>query len=118
MTTVVVLSNNQNGKTFRAISGEKESFGETVGEALDAMAEELELTGRNAVVYVQDFQPDEFFTESQQTRLAELMGKWRAARDTGKRLSGDEQSELEKLIEAELEGSGRRAEKLANALGK
>ncbi len=118
MTTVVVLSNNQNGKTFRAISGEKESFGETVGEALDAMAEELELTGRNAVVYVQDFRPDEFFTEAQQTRMAQLMEKWRTARDNGERLSDDEQAELEELIETELEGSARRAEKLANQLGK
>ncbi|CAN5723958.1 hypothetical protein BH24ACI1_BH24ACI1_29200 [soil metagenome] len=118
MTTVVVLPNNQNGKTFRAVSGEKESFGETVGEALDAMTAELELTGRNAVVYVQDFRPDEFFTEAQQTRLAELMQKWRIARDRSDTLSNDEQSELEKLIEAELEGSARRAEKLANALGR
>ncbi len=118
MTTVVVLPNNQNGKTFRAISGGKESFGETVGEALDAMTEELKLTGRNAVVYVQDFRPDEFFTEAQQTRLAELMQKWRVARDKDETLAAAEQSELEKLIEAELEGAARRAEKLANALGK
>ncbi|MGI8788546.1 MAG: hypothetical protein ACR2HG_12385 [Pyrinomonadaceae bacterium] len=117
MTTVVVLPNNRNGKTFRAISGGKESFGETVGEALDAMTEELELKGRNAVIYVQDFRPDEFFNEAQQLRLSELMRKWRAARDAGKMLSGDEQAELEKLIETELEGSARRAEKLANELG-
>ena len=118
MTTVVVLSNNQNGKQFRAISGEKESFGETVGEAIDAMTEELHLSGRNAVVYVQDFRPDEFFTEAQQMRLGELMEKWRDALDKGESLSADEQTELEKLIEVELEGSGKRAEKLANQLGK
>ena len=118
MTTVVVLPNNQNGKHFRAISGEKESFGETVGEAIDAMTEELHLSGRNAVVYVQDFRPDEFFTEAQQIRLGELMEKWRDARDKGENLSADEQTELEKLIEAELEGSGKRAEKLANQLGR
>ncbi|MBA4186289.1 MAG: hypothetical protein H0X49_20110 [Acidobacteria bacterium] len=82
------------------------------------MTEELELTVRNAIVYVQDFRPDEFFTEAQQTRLAELMQKWRIARDDGETLSNDEQSELEKLIEAELEGSARRAEKLANVLGR
>ena len=118
MTTVVVLPSKTNGKTFRAISGEKESFGETVGEALDAITEELELTGRNAVVYVQDFQPDEFFTEAQQKRLSELMEKWRDARDKSEFLPADEQAELEKLIETELEGSMRRTEKLANALGK
>jgi len=118
MTTVVVLPNNQNGKTFRAISGGKESFGETVGEALDAMTEELELKGNNAVVYVQDFRPDEFFNEAQQARLAELMQKWRVARDAGETLPGNEQAELERLIETELEGSARRAEKLANELGR
>ncbi len=82
------------------------------------MTAELKLIGRNAIVYVQDFRPDEFFTEAQQTRLAELMQKWRIARDDGETLSNDEQSELEKLIEAELEGSARRAEKLANVLGR
>ena len=118
MTTVVVLPNNQRGKNFRAISGEKESFGETVGEALDAMTEKLELKGRNAVVYVQDFCPDEFFTAAQQARLAELMEKWRDARDKNETLSADEQTELEQLIEAELEGSALRAEKLADQLGR
>ena len=116
MTTVLILPNNQNGKHYRAVSGEKESFGETVGEAIDAMAEELELMGRNAVVYVQDFRPDEFFTEPQQRRLTELMQKWREARDEGEMLALDEQTELEKLIEDELVGSGKRAEKLANRL--
>lgn len=118
MTTVLVLPNNQNGKTFRAISGEKESFGATVGEALDAITEELELTGENAVVYVQDYRADEFFTEAQQTRMAELMQKWRMARDESQTLPNDEQAELEELIEAELKGSTARAEKLADALGK
>ncbi len=118
MTTVLVLPNNQNGKSFRAISGEKESFGETVGEALDAMTEELELKNSNAVVFVQDFRPDEFFTEAQQKRMAELMQKWRTARDKGGDWSPEEQTELEKLIEAELEGSARRTEKLANQLGR
>ena len=69
MTTVVVLPNNQNGKTFRAISGGKESFGET----LDAMTAELELTVRNAIVYVQYLRPNEFFTEAQQTRRKDLL---------------------------------------------
>lgn len=118
MTTVVVTQTNRNGKIFRAISGEKESYGATVGEALDAVTAELELKGSNAVVYVQDFRPDEFFSEAQQTRLGELMQKWRAARDAGEMFSVDEQSELEKLIETELEGSLQRAEKLANQLGK
>ena len=118
MRTVVVLPTNQNGKHFRAISGEKESYGETVGEALDAMTEELELKNRNAVVLIQDFSPDEFFTEAQQLRLGELMEKWRNARDECGIWSAEEQEELERLIEIELEGSGKRIEKLANQLGR
>lgn len=118
MKTVVVLPNNQSSKHFRAISDQKESFGETIGEALDSMTEELELKNRNAVVLLQDFAPDEFFTEEQQTRTAELMQKWRVARDEGGTFSNEDQTELEKLIEAELEGSARRIEKIANQIGK
>jgi predicted Zn-dependent protease with MMP-like domain len=113
MTTVVVLPNNQNGKTFRAVSGENESFGETIGEALDALTEKLATPQRNAVIYIQDFRPDEFFTEKQQKRLAELMGKLRE-----ETISLSEKNELERLIEAELEGSGKRAGKLAGKIGK
>lgn len=118
MTTVLVLPNNETGKHFRAVSGEKESFGETVGEALDAMTLELELKNKNAVILIQDFRPDEFFTEAQQKRLSELMEKWRNARDKGETISFEEQAELEKLIAAELEGSARRTEKLADQLGR
>ena len=118
MKTVVVLPNNQNSNHFRAISDQKESFGKTIGEALDSMTEELELKNRNAVVLLQDFAPDEFFTETQEKRMAELMQKWRVARDEGGMFPKEEQTELEKLIEAELEGSARRIEKIANQLGK
>lgn len=118
MTTVLVLPNSQNGKTFRAVSGKNESFGETVGQAIDAMTKELDLNGKNAVVYVQDLSPDEFFNQAQQLRLAELMEKWHDARDRGAALAPDLQTELEKLIETELEGSGKRAKKLADQLGK
>jgi hypothetical protein len=118
MTTVVVSGKSQNGKGYRAVSGEKESFGKTVGEAIDAIADELEFTGTNAVVYLQDFRPDEFFTQAQQRRLGALMKKWRSARDKGLTLDPHDQAELEKLIEIELEGSGRRAQKLAEQLFK
>ena len=118
MMTVVILPNNRNGKSFRAVSGEKESFGATFGEAIDAITGELKLEEAHAVFYVQDFRPDEFFTEAQQTRLTELMQKWRDARDTGASLSVKEQTELENLIETELKGSANRAERMAEQLGK
>jgi hypothetical protein len=113
MTTVVVLPNNQNGKTFRAVSGENESFGETIGEALDALTAKLQTPQGNAVIYIQDFRPDEFFTEAQQKRLSELMNKLHEAQEGKQEFSPEEKAELENLIAAELEGSTRRAEKIA-----
>ena len=111
MKTVVV---NQNGKTFSAISGKNKSFGKTVGEAIDALTKQIP-DEPNPVIYIQDFQPDEFFTAQQQTRLAELMQK---LRDTELELSVEEKSELENLINVELDGSAKRAAKIAEKLGK
>ena len=68
------------------------------------------------VVDVQN-QPDAFFDEAQQRRLAELMRLWRAARDAGLLLSPAEQSELDQLVEAEIEACPRRAEALLDMTG-
>ena len=113
MRTVVVLPSNQNGKNFRAISGEKESYGETVGEAVDSLTLQLENGADETLYIVQKFSPDEFFTADQQKRLSELMDKLHAAQEGKDKFSLEEKTELEKLIKAELEGSGRRAEKIA-----
>ena len=51
--------------------------------------------------------PDRFFTESQIRRLSELMTRWRAARDAGRKLPLEEQAELEALVDAELEGAAQ-----------
>jgi hypothetical protein len=115
MKTVVLTS--QNGNLFSAISGKTKSVGKTIGEAIDALTKQNPHE-TNQVIYVQDFQPDEFFTAKQQQRLSELMQKWRLARDNNLEFSTEEQSELEKLIEAELEGSGNRVAKIAEKLGK
>lgn len=115
MRTVLVLPNN-NGKTFRAVSGEKESFGKTVGEAVDALTTQLE-NGNDEMLYiVQRWSPDEFFTAEQQKRLSELMQKLHEVQDRNEKLLPEEREELEKLIQAELEGSGRRAEKIAQLI--
>ena len=45
---------------------------------------------------------------AKQRRVAELMTLWRAARDTGSSLSPEEQTELDRLIEAEVEASSKR----------
>jgi hypothetical protein len=59
-----------------------------------------------------------FFSADQQRRLAELMERWRVARDKGESLPGDEQAEFESLVEAELRAAAARAAALADALGR
>jgi uncharacterized FlgJ-related protein len=114
MKTVVVLPNSQNAEIYRAISGKKVSFGKTMGEALDSLNKEIS-NETNPVIFIQDFQPDEFFTAEQQNRLTELMQK---LKNNSSEFSPEEQIELEKLVDEELEGSAKRAAKIAEKLGK
>lgn len=102
---------------WRAVAGDEESLGKTAGEALDALIERLNGEAVEAPMLVRQLQPDRFFTLEQQRRLAELMTRWRAARDAGTNLPPDEQAELESLVEAELLGAGRRAEQAARETG-
>ncbi|MBS1796940.1 MAG: hypothetical protein JSS81_24150 [Acidobacteria bacterium] len=113
MKTVLVVPDYRNGRNFRAVYGEKESFGKTVGEAVDSLTSQLENGGDETLYVVQRFSPDEFFTADQQQRLAELMNKLHAAQNGAEEFSPAEKTELESLIEAELAGSARRAEKIA-----
>lgn len=117
MTMVVISAESRNGKRFRAVAGEKESFGNTMGEALDALTERLDEPRNDAVVWVHDFRPDEFFTAAQQKRMSELMQKLRAAQNGDDVISPDEQAELEELVNAELEASVRRAETMVRLAG-
>ena len=95
---------------WRAVAGDKRSQGKTMGEALDALANQLALDATEARVIMGEKQPDHFFTATQQQRLATLMSQWRKAREAGQSLPLHEQNELEALIEAEVEGAERRAE--------
>lgn len=52
--------------------------------------------------------PDEFFTADKCARLEELMGRWRAARDSGNALPATEHAELDSLVQEELTASERR----------
>ena len=62
------------------------------------------------MVVIRDLRPDRFFDEAQQRRLAELMSRWRAARDCcGEALTAEEQAELDALVEAELRANAERA---------
>ena len=113
----MIVVNRNNGKVFSAVSGKYKSVGKTIGEAIDAL-EKQSATEPNSIIYIQDFQPDEFFTAKQQQRLSELMQKWRDARDHNLSFSAEDQRELEKLIDKELEGSAKRSAQIAENLGK
>ena len=99
---------------WRAMTKGRQFIGKTAGEALDNLSKELGERQNGYFIVYEQWQPDDFFTATQQQRLQELMTRWRAARDAGGTLSANEQQELEQLVEAELAGSARRAEKMVS----
>ena len=62
----------------------------------------LEVRSFEALLIIQSFQPDSFFSAIQQARLSERMSLWRAARDRRETLPPDQEAELEALVDAEL----------------
>jgi hypothetical protein len=114
MTTITILPDTPGSPDtkFRAITDNKQSTGRTAGEALDALTAQLDLARAGTLIIVQHSRPDEFFTADQQKRLAELMDRWRAARDAQTTLSGQDQAELDSLVEAELRAATARASAL------
>ncbi len=110
MTTVSILpeQNESAAPNYRAMAGTEQSVGRTPGEALDSLTPRLSERDSGAVVIIQRMKPDRFFNEQQQKRLAELMQRWRLARDQGKSLASDEQAELDQLIQAEVKASAER----------
>src|ERR1051326_6744659 len=97
MTCVAILPvpDSQGKVAYQAVSGEKRSEGRTAGEALDALAAQLPEGAVGTLLVVQYGRPDEFFTAAHQARLAELMDRWRSARERGGALARDEQAELD-----------------------
>ena len=115
---------------YRAQTDDKEAFGNTVGEALDKIIQQLSENEDNtlvvikpgvhvgtlwlpsedgAQVIVKSNKPDRFFTQAQHKRLAELTEKLRVAREGGAKPTLEEMRELEELVEAELQGAMERA---------
>ena len=97
-------------------AGDRQSVGKTAGEALDALAAQLDEKESGTLLVVQAFRPDRFFTAAQQQRLGELWERWQAARTAGPPLPGEEQKELEALVEAEVQASAERARALLRGL--
>ena len=120
MTSVSILAvPTENGDLcYCGVAGDKRSRGRTAGEALDALAEQLSADEASTLVVVQSPRPDRLFDAAQQERLAELMGRWRTARDTGESLPDDQQLELEALVEVELNAAAERAAALSNQLSR
>jgi hypothetical protein len=118
MTTITILPDNSPGSpaSFRAVAGEAQSVGATVGQALDALRAQLGAPDQTTLVLVQPTQPDEFFTAAQQQRLADLLSRWRAARDAGTALPPEEQAELDALVKAELRAATERSAALLRQL--
>jgi hypothetical protein len=110
MTTVAILpiSDASGEKSYRAIAGEKHSVGKTAGQALDALTAQLGETEFSALLVIQNFSPDPFFSAEQQERLSELMHLWRTARDQGRELPAAQQAELDILVDAELRAATAR----------
>jgi hypothetical protein len=94
---------------YRAVAGKRQAVAKTVGGALDALTAQLPPEEGGTLVVVQNHRSDRFFSAQQQRRLEELMQRWRAARDTGKSLPPSEQTELNALVDDEVQASGQRA---------
>ena len=120
MTTVAIvpIPTQTGGHTYQAVAGRHMASGDTAGQALDALTAQLPDVEFDSLLVVQRFRPDHYFSEPLQQRMADLMARWRAARDAGATWSAEEQSELESLVDAELQASGQRAEDAAKGLGK
>lgn len=118
MTTISILPEpvTESGTKFRAISGNQQSLGKTPGEALDSITAQLNDQESGTLIVVQKMRPDRFFSEAQQLRLAELMVRWRAARESGATLPTDEAEQLDLLVSAELEATRQRSLLLYNDL--
>ena len=114
--TITAETVGANGKMWRAATNGIEAIGKTAGEALDSLTTQLGKEQDGMFIVYEQWQPDKFFTAAQQQRLSELMARWRAARDVGKGLPADEQAELEALVNAQLEGSAKRAAALRHHL--
>src|SRR5438552_8184575 len=110
MTKIAILPEPSVGGTvYPAVAGARQAVAKTVGGALDALTAQLSPEESGTLVVVQNHRADQFFTAQQQQRLEELMGRWRAARGSGKSLSPSAQTELSALVDAEVRASGERA---------
>jgi regulator of protease activity HflC (stomatin/prohibitin superfamily) len=94
-------------RRFRAVAGDRQSVGRTLGEALDALTADWEDEIQETAVLIRRVQPDAHFTAAQYARMQELLAR-RA------QLSTDERAELETLVDAELDATIARTDALVS----
>jgi hypothetical protein len=118
MTAIAILPERPGAPAngFRAVAGNRQALGKTAGEALDALAVQLEESESGTIIVIQYLRPDQFFSASQRQRLQELMQRRQTARDGNSSLSSADQAELKALVEEEVRAAGRRAESLVREL--
>jgi len=120
MTKVAILPepSTEGAMMYRAVGGAHQALAETAGAALDALTAQLSAEESGTMVIVQNHRPDQFFSAQQQRRLGQLMERWRTSRDAGTSFPASEQAELNELVDAEVEASGKRAAAALADLGK
>jgi hypothetical protein len=110
--SIETIANPSGDLVYRAAMGDRQSTGKTAGAALDALTVQIGSQEINGFLLLQNYQPDQFFTAKQQQRLTELMSIWKTAQDRGDLLPPEQQSELDDLIEAELDATAERAKSI------
>jgi hypothetical protein len=116
MQTIAILPEpTADSLSYRATCGQHQATGQTPGQALDTLEAELATTSTDSgetLVILQRFRPDDLFTAAQQQRLRELMDEFQTAIAQGTQLAPTVQSELNTLVEAELEANIQRSQRL------
>lgn len=118
MATIAILPEHgeDNLTTFSAVTAGHKATGRTAGEALDALTAQLSPEEAGAHVIIQPFLPDRFIPAAHRDRLSTLMARWRAARETGDVLLREDEAELERLVDEEVEATTIRAESIVRGL--
>jgi len=82
MTKVAILpvSTEQGALSYHAVAGAKHAEGNTGWTGFGCYRGSI-VRGRNEHLFIVQLRPDRFFTAAQQERLADLMARWRTARD-------------------------------------
>ena len=75
MTSITMHTENSQAGTprFRAVAGNRQSVGRTMGEALDALTADWHDDIQETAVFIQRLQPDAYFTAAQYHRMQELL---------------------------------------------